>query len=405
MQNIILEEPYVFVPPMESDWWCWLLRFRLRGYMRKNFAVHSFECRHTERLKASIDAGMGAIIAPNHCRLSDPMAIGYLAGHMGIETFSMASWHLFKQGWYQRFMIQRMGAFSVYREGNDRAAVNQAIDLLVAGRRPLIIFPEGAVSRHNDLLMELMEGPGFIARQAAKRREKAGQPGVVIHPVAIRYSFDGDVLATIGKDVDAFEESFSWQPRRHLPLAERLGHIGKALLALKEIEYFGATREGDAHERAQRLIVEVLERLEAKWNCRNKATGVVARVKNIRAAILPDLIEKKCTPDERTARWQDLAACYYIQQISHYPRDYVRGEDDLPERLLETVERMEEDFTDRSNYHGPLHCTMVVGEAIAVSPERDRAAEVDPAMQATADSLQAMLDGLVAERKAKLGFN
>ena len=74
-----------------------------------------------------------------------------------------------------------MGAFSVYREGVDRQAINTAVDILVEGKRPLVIFAEGAISRHNDELMPLMDGTAFIARTAAKRREKIPvliKPGV-----------------------------------------------------------------------------------------------------------------------------------------------------------------------------------------------------------------------------------
>ncbi len=404
MQDIVLEEPYDFFPPIESDWWCWLVRFRLKGYLRRVFKVTSTECRHEERLKASLDAGHSIVLAPNHCRLSDPMVLGVLSKKVGTELFAMASWHLFKESAYQTFLIRRMGAFSIYREGNDRQSVNTAIELLEHGRRPLIIFPEGAVSRHNDLMMEVMDGPAFIARQAAKRREKAGKPGVVIHPVAIRYSFDGDAEKTVLPDVEAFEHRFSWQPQRHLGIVERIGRIGAALIALKEIEYLGAVREGNPHTRAEKLIVEVLDRLESKWGGAGKGGSVVARVKALRSVILPDIIAKKVSEEERQSRWRDLAACYYVQQIAHYPRGYIRSGDALPERILETVERMEEDFTDHANFHGPLHCTMVVGEAIDVGTQRVRDAEGDPAMAETRRSIQSMLDQLVAERRVQLGI-
>ncbi len=41
-----------------------------------------------------------------------------------------------------------------------------------------------------------------------------------------------------------------------------------------------------------------------------------------------------------------FGACYYAQQMAHYPRPYVIDGPNLPERILETVERLEEDFTD-----------------------------------------------------------
>lgn len=406
MQDIIIEEPYEFVPPVESDFWCWLLRFYLRTYMRKTFAVHSFECRGLEKLRKSIDKGDGIILAANHSRLADPTAMGELAGQAGTELFAMASWHLFKEGWYQRYMIRRMGAFSVYREGNDRASVNCAIDILTEGRRPLLIFPEGAVSRHNDLLMELMDGPGFIARQATKRREKAGKSPVVIHPVALRYSFDGDPLEALGTELEDLEKSLSWQPQGQLSMRDRLRKLGVALLGLKEMEYLGESFEGNPHERAENLIGTVLNNLEEKWGIGKSDKGtddksVVSRVKKIRTVVLPDIIESKVTQEEREDRWRDLAACYYLQQIAHYPEGYLTGKNDLPERVLETFERMKEDFCDESTYHGPMHCTMVVGDPISVSSERVRGGG-DPAMEQTAESLQSMLNELVAERRSKL---
>lgn len=402
MQDIILEEPYEFVPPVESAWWCRLVRLYLPRYLRKEFAVHSAESRHVERLRKSLDEGKSVILAPNHCRLSDPMVLGCLSAEAGTELFAMASWHLFKESALQTFLIRRMGAFSIYREGGDRQSVNQAIDILVAGRRPLIIFPEGAVSRHNDLMMDVMDGPAFIARQAAKRRAKENKPGVVIHPVAIRYKFMGDLEATVLPELERLEAGFSWQPQTHLSMTQRLGKIAEAMLTVKEIEYTGAPRSGDAHERAERLIVEVLTGLEEKWGTRGQEKGLVSRVKAIRAVVLPDMIAGKCSEEERQSRWRDLGACYYLQQMAHYPVGYIGGQNNLPERIVETTERLYEDYLDRIHYNGPMHCTMVVGEAIEVDTKRDRSAGVDPAMQAAHDSLQAMLDELVEERRAEL---
>ncbi|MEM1303437.1 MAG: 1-acyl-sn-glycerol-3-phosphate acyltransferase [Planctomycetota bacterium] len=410
MQRVVLEEPYEFVPPIESDFWVWLVRtFRLKGYLKQHFAIDGYEIRGAEKLRASVDSELGVVLAPNHNRLSDPLVMGWITKEVGVNLFAMASWHLFKEGWYQRALIRRMGAFSVYREGNDRQSVNTAIDILVAGRRPLVIFPEGAVSRHQDLMMDVMDGPAFIARQAAKRREKEGRPGVVIHPVAIRYAYHGDLEASIVPELERFEHNFSWQPQSHLSIPDRIRRIAEAILAVKEVEYLGESRRGDPHERAERLIVEVLTGLETKWGTKGKEKGLVGRIKAIRSVILPDLIDGRVSPDERDARWRDLAACYYLQQIAHYPPAYLNGEPDLPhatfpERIVETVERLYEDFDDRIKYNGPMHCTMVIGDPIEVSTKRDRAASAggDPAMRETHRAIQAMLDGLIAERREEL---
>src|SRR3954464_3597222 len=249
MQRVVIDEPYKFVPPVYSEWWPTALRLILRSYLRKSFGIHSSECGHVGRLRESLAAGNSIMLAPNHCRMSDPMVLGVLGMEAGCHLFAMASWHVFKQTAFQTFMTRRMGAFSILREGNDRQAIETAIDILVSRRRPLIIFPEGVMTRHNDLVDEMMEGPSFIARQVAKRLKKENKPGgVVIHPIATRYSFDGDAAAAVGPDLDALEARLSWHPQRHLPVVDRIAKLGLALLSSKEIEFTGASRTGNIYE-------------------------------------------------------------------------------------------------------------------------------------------------------------
>ena len=63
------------------------------------------------------------------------------------------------------WVLQRAGAFSIHREGMDREALKAAIQILVQAQRPLILFPEGIVTRTNDRLGTLQEGAAFIARR------------------------------------------------------------------------------------------------------------------------------------------------------------------------------------------------------------------------------------------------
>lgn len=399
MQNVIIEEPYEFVPPLRSRFWPPVIRrFFVPPFLRKAYGVHSIETRGAERLKASVDAGLGIILAPNHCRMSDPLTFGQLTEAVGRNFHAMASWHLFMQRKLERFMLRRIGAFSVYREGLDRQAIDAAVDILVEGERPLVLFAEGAISRHNDQLMPMMDGVSFIARTAAKRREKTpGAAGVVIHPVAIRYFYRGDLVATVMPVLEEIEGHFSWFPQTDKPLIQRLRQIAQALLSLKEIEYFGWARTGDFYERVDKLIEDLLTNLEKRMNIR-PSEGVVARVKNLRGAMVPIILNKDTPPAERDECRKQLAACYYVQQMSHYPRNYVRqSEKNIPEHILETVERFEEDFTDKVRIHGPLHAVVQVGDAISVRSQRDRGAATDPVMEQIRTQLSAMLTELSNE--------
>ena len=141
MHAILVEKPYKFVPPHRGDWWPSLIQcFDLFSpHLRKQEGVYSHEVRHADRLQASLAAGHGVLLTPNHPRTADPLVIGYLARKAHCNVFAMASWHLFNQNWFMSFAIRKMGAFSIYREGIDRQAINTAIDILdEAGSRSRI---------------------------------------------------------------------------------------------------------------------------------------------------------------------------------------------------------------------------------------------------------------------------
>src|SRR4029450_435691 len=92
---------------------------------------------------------------------------------------------------------------------------------------------------------------------------------------------------------------FPREPQNDRPLIQRLRQIAQALLSLKEIEYFGWARTGDFYERVDNLVEDVLTKLEKRWNIREPAEGVVARVKNLRSAILPALVANSVSPEDR----------------------------------------------------------------------------------------------------------
>jgi hypothetical protein len=143
----------------------------------------------------------------------------------------------------------------------------------------------------------------------------------------------------------------------------------------------------------------VLNRVEDAWQQKDRTGGVIARVKRLRTLILADMIAGTITAEERERRWYDLAALYYAQQISHYPRDYIGPHLNLAEHVIETVERLQEDFCDTAHQYQPFHAICEVGEAIIVGPERDREGANDPMVEVRRQ-LQTMMDGLAAERKA-----
>jgi hypothetical protein len=177
--------------------------------------------------------------------------------------------------------------------------------------------------------------------------------------------------------------------KQKVPLYDRIVKAGSALLALKELEYLGQADNGEVGPRLKKLVDAILWPLEDQWLKERHDDSVPTRVKRLRTAILPDMTKGELDEPEKERRWKNLADLYLAQQLNHYPPDYLRN-NPTPERILETIERLEEDLTDRIRVHGEIHATVTVGEAIEVSADRPRG-QADPLMGQVQDQLVSML--------------
>ncbi len=401
MQNVLIEKPYQFVPPFKA---AWLQRLIIKlgipqRVLRRREGVVKHECRNLNLLRESVEAGHGVMLTPNHPRMSDPAVISYLANETPCPFYAMASWHLFNQDWRTTMMIRAMGAFSVNREGLDRKAIDYAINILQTAERPLLIFPEGTTSRTNDRLMSLMEGPAFIARTAAKRKAKHDGGKVVVHPVGIKYVFEGNINTACNSVLSDLERKLTWKPQTDLPLFERLVKVGNGLLTLKEQQFdCPVPPNTPLRQRQTNLVNHLLHPLEEEWIGSRQNGGIAIRIKNLRMKIFPEMSRSNLENSERERRWKQLERTYLAQQVDCYPDNYV-AEHPTVDRYLETCEKFDEDINDLARVHGHLKVIIDICPAIEVSTKRERGAETDPLMTKIRESLELKLGELQSESK------
>jgi hypothetical protein len=399
MQDIIVEKPYEFQPPIRRNWAPWLFQtFRVVDrFLHKNEGIQSYELRGLDHLKESLRQKCGILLAPNHCRYADPITMGWLVRPLGVYIYAMASWHLFNESPLQSLAMRMCGGFSINREGIDRQALDTAIGALVEGQRPLVVFPEGTVFRSNDILHPLLDGVGFIARSAAKRRAKLNKPPTVIHPIAIKYLFKGDVIESIAPVVEEIENRLAWyQPIcRQFSMLDRVKRLTEAFLATKELEHMGQVGSGDLKPRRVALIEHLLQQTELRWLGKpSEEQAVIPRIKAMRLRIVPELLQ--LGHGQADGIRCDLNRLYVAQQIASYPDHYL----DAPvtnTRLLETVEQLEEDIWDKARVHRPLHAIIEVCEPIVVSESRAAKGEADPILTELESKLSAKLAKLAYE--------
>lgn len=407
MQNIIIAKPYKFVPPHRGDWIPGMVQsLRLLDlYLERKEGIASYEVRGVEHLRESLRQRHGVLLAPNHCRYSDPLAMGWVARQAKTHVFAMASWHLFHQSRFQSFAMRMCGGFSVYREGVDRQSLDTAIEILVQATRPLVVFPEGAVFRTNDVLQPLLDGVAFLARSAARRRGKLDGGKTVIHPVGIKYVYQGDILPRLIPVIKKIESRFTWQsPLARLDadsspasILRRVQRLDEALLSLRESQFLGKVQSGELGSRRKGLIDHLLESVEARWLDATQGGELIPRIKQLRMQLVPQLLAPAATRAQTSQIWGELEKLYVAQQVGSYPTGYL---DDLTDmRLLETIERIEEDITDRTTLHRPLHVILQVDEAIEIDPGKPPRDGPDPVMTTLQTRLVLLLQRLKQEAR------
>ena len=232
-------------------------------------------------MQGVLDTSCGVLIAPNHAAHYDSAALYLAADAIKTPLYYMTAWQVFGMASrWEQFLMQRLGCFSIDRESTDRSAYKQAVSILRKESCPLVVFPEGDIYHTTDRVTPFREGAAAIAISAA-RREAIARIAVV--PCGIKFWYTDDpstklaeVDERIGRCVCSCDRSCNnlWQARIY--------RFAEAVLALKEIEYLGATRSGKLVDRISHLAQSILEELEVRHElvsnakCRPRAREGIA---------------------------------------------------------------------------------------------------------------------------------
>ncbi len=398
--TVVFDRPYQFVPPHRGDLWpSFIQTFRIvDAYLKKKAGVVAYECRGLHHVRDSLDRGDGILLAPNHCRYADPLVLGWPARKLGTHVYAMASWHLFNNGQFDAFAIRKMGGFSINREGTDRQSLETAISILATAERPLILFPEGTTSRTNDVLKPLLDGVSFIARSAARRRAKASDGRVVMHPIAIKYLCETDISDWADQQLTRIEDRLGWQRPIDRSILQRTIRLAEGLLSLKEVQYFGASKSGELAGRRDDLILHLLSTSEQRLGVEPKDDETQNRVRGIRS----DVASKYFSTDDDIERWRlrnDVAAADLAQELSSYPNRYLKEDQVTDARLVETIQRMQENLFGKADFTMPLRAVIQCDEAIVVPAKKATRGESDPLTDQLRDRLTTMLATMSQEAK------
>ena len=176
-----------FRPAKHSCWVIWIIQF----WNAINLAWGNhlrLDAGDLETLK-TIPKDSGLILAANHSDGMDPRICIELSHRWHRRFTYMINTEAFEE-WYGLggWLLQRLGAFSIERGGDDQAARSYAVDVVKKKNATLIMFPEGEISYLNDLVQPFKTGAVHIGLQAiTETRETNSSWTAYLLPVAIKY--------------------------------------------------------------------------------------------------------------------------------------------------------------------------------------------------------------------------
>jgi 1-acyl-sn-glycerol-3-phosphate acyltransferase len=287
------------------------------------------------------------VFMPNHPTHSDPQVMMEVCRQLRVKPAFMAAHDVFARGKLASWLMQRIGAFSVDREGSDRKAMKCATEILAAGKYPLVIFPEGNVYLCNDRVTPFVEGAAFIALRAQK--ELGSDIPVFAVPVSLKYSYIEDVRENFIANLSRIAGDFGDELNRQAPVMDELKRISiKVLVHYLELHDQTPSQsilETDESIRtsAERLIISLEDKLNITMR---EGDDLTTRVRKIRATIhgIRSDPARKDEPDT-VSDYADEAML--ALRILGYLGGYSDSNPTL-DRVAETITRLREDITSET---------------------------------------------------------
>ncbi len=352
--------------------------------------------------------GQRVLMTPSHSGGLEVFVMFHLSRMLRREWFYMAGHEAFLpplQGW----LLQRVGCYSIVRATADRESFRTTRQILAAGERPLVIFPEGESMFQNDVVLPFQEGVAQLAFWALDDLVKQGDPPPLYFlPMAIKYIYLADMRDEIDRALARLERKVGVAKAPGASLYTRLRAVGETVLAVGEADY-GVRPEPGAtlDDRLQRIKHIIVERAALALGVPdNSERPLVDRIRSLFNEIERwsyEEIEESEYLRERRQQRQEKARVLYddlmrVLQMAALHEGYV-GETQSAERFLEVIGRLELEVYRRRWVRGPRKAIVQVGEPINVTERyadyrRDRRSAVHALTQTTETAVLNMLLGL-----------
>ena len=338
------DEPYRDYPPKDIALWRWLLGwYNRKRFLPKVKRIADLTIHGEQTLAQTVQSGDRLVLMPNHPTHADAAIVLEACRQAGLTTQTMAAYDVFLRSRVDAFVMQRLGAFSVDREGSDPRAMKTALGVLDAGKHALVVFPEGNVYLENDRVTPFSEGAAFLALRAAHQLKEQGHRVLAV-PVSIKVTHLTDCKAMVAERLQALAKAVDVDlPAGVLPV-EAMRMIGVVLLHRNlKMRGLDTPEADDFHTLISHAGGVVMDKLEAKLDIAPKPeTPLIDRVRKARQVTHEVRTDPERVADHAAAAtWADEAML--ALRLASYSDRYAASHPTL-DRIEETSEKLAEDL-------------------------------------------------------------
>ena len=365
------DSPYRYFPPKPNLLVAWLGEW-LNGSYHLPGPTHLVREVQLENAGPVMGAirqhGRRVLFLPNHSTHSDPQIMIEGFRQLGVSSLFMAAYDVFERGALVAWFMQRMGAFSVDRDGSDRRSMKEALRTIVDGKHALTIFPEGNVYFMNDRVTPFLDGPAFIAMKAQQELKDTGR--ILAVPVSIKATHVTDARPQLREMLAEMAGALGVEIENEAEIVANVHRVGIAMVQ-RNLKMRGCLPPDPDFTDLPALLRAaaglILERLEAKMEITPKPKDdLMDRIRNARREIHKVRSDPEREIDHAVAAsWADEAILAF--RILSYAGNYL-SESPTLDRVGETIEKMREDLFSRAFPPYAERVVMVrLGEPIEVS--------------------------------------
>ncbi len=404
-----------FRPPLDSPPLIKVVNICLPWYMK--FSLHDTKVQPApgaiERFKTY--AGKRALICPNHSNRHDPQVMFEFSRLSGegfnyVAAREVFDWEHGFNGWW----LQHLGCYSVVRGAADRESFKMTKKVLSEGKKKLVLFPEGEISRQNDTLMPLESGAAqltfWAVEELAKQAASAAIEPVYVIPMALKYTYPKDIQSGLKGTLSVLEEHLGIKPDDNSAY-HRLRKISEKLLETLEREYSmkpaaGAELNDRIAALRQSILINVSHQLQVELPANVRQLEMIRVLRNhiddfVYAAEVDFSEYEKKVHEERAATMRGFYADLdrVVNFIAIY--DGYLKEQLSQERFGDILDRLEREIlrTREPSFRGSRVVLLDVGEPINLS---ERHADYKSAKKATVAKVTDEIFGQVSGMLTKL---